>query len=88
MNCPLPSAHNHRLRQPLNTPDSTGLGRQRRVNCLGWAPSAHLQRLPIARCMGRCTGLQTQLRENLLNHRLFQDRRNDLQLTAKIREVL
>lgn len=38
--------------------------------------------------MGRCTGLQTQVRENPLSYRLFQDRRNDLQLTATIRAVL
>ena len=42
----------------------------------------------MGRCMGRCTGLQTQVRENPLNYRLFQDRRNDLQLTATIRAVL
>ena len=42
----------------------------------------------MGRRTGWCTGLQTQVREDLLNHRLFQDRRNDLQLTATIRAVL
>jgi hypothetical protein len=37
---------------------------------------------------GRCPGLQTQVREDPLDHRLFQDRRNDLQLATAVRAVL
>jgi len=32
-------------------------------------------------------GLQTQVREDLLDHRLFQDRRDDLQLAAAVRAM-
>ena len=32
-------------------------------------------------------GLQTQVREDLLDHRLLQDRRDDLQLAAAVRAV-
>ena len=36
----------------------------------------------------RRTGLQTQLREDFLDHRLLQDGRDDLQLAAAVRAVL
>ena len=36
----------------------------------------------------RCTGLQTKVREDLLDHRLFQNRGDDLQLAAAVRAVL
>jgi len=32
-------------------------------------------------------GLQTEVREDLLDHRLLQDRRDDLQLAAAVRAV-
>ena len=88
MNFPLPSTHNYRLRQPSDAADSSGHGRRGRMNCRGWADSAHLRRLAMGRRTGWRTGLQTQVREDLLNHRLVQDRRNDLHLTATIRAVL
>jgi len=47
-----------------------------------------LRRMP-ARRRGRTStvGLQTQVREDLLNHRLLHDRRDDLQLAAAVRAV-
>ena len=36
----------------------------------------------------RRSGLQTQVGEDLLDHRLFQDRSDDLQLAAAVRAVL
>ena len=35
-----------------------------------------------------CPGLQSQMREDLLDHRLFQNRRDDLKLTATVWAVL
>ena len=36
----------------------------------------------------RPTGLKTQVREDLLDHRLLKDRRDDLQLATAVRAVL
>ncbi|MBC7734585.1 MAG: hypothetical protein H7306_22270 [Bacteriovorax sp.] len=47
-----------------------------------------LQRLAASRRARRCTRLQTQVRKDLLDDRLFQDRRNDLQLATAGRAVL
>ena len=44
--------------------------------------SGRLQRLAASRRPRRCPGLQTQVREDLLDHRLLQDGRNDLELAA------
>ena len=46
--------------------------------------SGRLQRLAAS----RRPGLQTQVREDLLDHRLFKDRRNDLQLATEGRAVI
>jgi len=35
----------------------------------------------------RRSGLQTQVREDLLDDRLFHDRRDDIQVVAAVREV-
>jgi len=48
---------------------------------------AALQRLVADRRLRRCTRLQTQVREDLLDDRLFQDRRNDLQRAAAAQAV-
>ena len=53
----------------------------------GSKSSSRLQRLTSGRSTGRCPSLQTQVREDLLDDRLFQDRRNDLQLTTAVRAV-
>ena len=50
--------------------------------------SGRLQRLPTGWCLGRCPGLQAQVREELLDHRLLEDRRDDLQLATAVRAVL
>ena len=47
-----------------------------------------LQRLATGWCPRRCSGLQPQVREDLLDDWRFQDRRNDLALTAAVRAVL
>jgi hypothetical protein len=47
-----------------------------------------LQRLDSGRRKRRCPGLQPQTRKDLLDHRLLQDRRNDLQLASAVRAVL
>ena len=52
----------------------------------GWP--GRLQLRPTGRRARRRTGLQPQVREDLLDHRRFQDRRNDLQLAAAVRAVL
>ncbi len=52
----------------------------------GW--SGRLQRLAAGWCPGRRPGLQPKMREDLLDHRLLKDRRNDLQLAAAVRAVL
>ena len=36
----------------------------------------------------RCTRLQSQVREDLLDHWRFQDHRDDLELAAAVRAVL
>jgi hypothetical protein len=47
-----------------------------------------LRRLPTCWRPRRRAGLQTQVREGLLDDRRFQDRRDDLQLAAAVRAVL
>ena len=47
-----------------------------------------MQRLATGRLTRRCPGLQSQVRKDLLDLRLFQDRRDDLQLAAAVRAVL
>jgi len=48
-----------------------------------------LRRMPARRRGHTSTvGLQTQGREDLLDHRLFHDRRDDLQFAAAVRAVL
>ena len=59
-----------------------------RLNGHGRAASGRLQGLVTRRYTRRCPGLQSQVPEDLLDHRLFQDRRDDLQLAAAVRAVL
>ena len=47
-----------------------------------------MQRQPTRWYPWRRTGLPSQVREDLLDDRRFQDRRDDLQLTAAVRAVL
>jgi hypothetical protein len=47
-----------------------------------------LQRLATGRRARRCSRLQSQVREDLFDHRLLQDRRDDLELAAAVRAVL
>jgi hypothetical protein len=47
----------------------------------GW--SGRLQRLPACRSARRRAGLQTQVREDHLDHRRLQDGRDDLQLARE-----
>ena len=49
---------------------------------------SRLQRLTTGWLPRRCPGLQPKMREDLLDHRLLKDRRNDLQLAAAVRAVL
>lgn len=58
------------------------------MNRRGSAASGRMQRLAASRRTRRCTRLQTQVREDLLDDRLFLDRRNDLQFAAAVRAVL
>ena len=51
----------------------------------GW--SGRVQLRPTRRRTRRCTGLQPQVHEDLLDHRLFQDGSDELQLTAAARAV-
>ena len=84
---PWSPGHFYRPRNPSAAEDSSGPG-FRVPNGHGWAASGRLQRLTTGRRPRRCQSLQTQVRENLFNHRLLQDRRNDLQFTAAVRAVL
>ena len=47
-----------------------------------------MQRLATDRRERWYPGLQSQMREDLLDHRLFQNRRDDLKLTVTVRAVL
>ena len=81
-------------RAALIDPKTLGRSRLQRP----WAPgrlgsdgsesSSRLQRLTSGIWAWRCAGLQPQVREDLLDHRLLQDGRNDLQLGAAVRAVL
>ena len=71
--------------------------RRRRRSPRPWAPghlngdgsgwSDRVQLRPTGRRTRRCTGLQPQVHEELLDHRLFQDGSDELQLTAAARAV-
>ncbi len=50
--------------------------------------SRRLQRLIAGGCAWRCPRLQTQVREDFLDHWLLKDRSDDLQLAAAVRAVL
>ncbi len=82
------------LRVALTLPGELGRSRSPQPcppGCLngdGSESSSRLQRLTAAGCARRRPGLQPQVREDLLDHRLLQDRRNDLQLAAAVRAVL
>ena len=54
----------------------------------GSESSSRLQRLTAGGGAWRRPGLQPQVREDLLDDRLLQDRRDDLQLAAAVRAVL
>ena len=47
-----------------------------------------LPRAVLEALIVRPTGLKTQVREDLLDHRLLQDHRNDLQRAAAVRAML
>jgi hypothetical protein len=47
-----------------------------------------LQLWPTGWSARRCPGLQAQVREDLLDHRLLKNRGDDLQLAAAVRAVL
>jgi hypothetical protein len=53
----------------------------------GSESSSCLQCLTAGRRLRRCTRLQTQAHEELLDHRRFQDHRDDLQFAAKLSAV-
>ena len=82
------------LRVVFASPGNLGRNRSPRP----WAPgrlksdgsgsSSRLQRLPAPRRTWRRPGLQPEVHEDLLDHRLRKDRRDDLQLTAAVRAVL
>ena len=80
---PLPSVPPPLGRSRLQRPCSPG-----RVNGHVSVASSRLRRLTSGRRTGWCSGLQSQVREDLLDHRLLQDCRNDLQLAAAVRAVL
>ena len=64
------------------SPQPGAPGRLKRV---GWRVSGRLQLRPTGWRARRRPGLQTQVREDLLDHRLLQDRRDDLQLAPAVR---
>ena len=88
MDYTLPYGHKYRPRQLSDKADSSGPSRRDPRNCCGLAAVTHLQSLTTGRRAGRYIGLLTQVREYPFDHQLFQDRRNDLQLTATVRAVL
>jgi hypothetical protein len=55
------------------------------LNSGGSKSSSRLQRLTSGQRTGRCPGLQTQVREDLLDHRLLQDGRDDLEVPPQCR---
>ena len=59
-----------------------------RLNGVGWRWSGRLKLRPTGRRAWRRPGLQAQVREDLLDHRRFQDGGDDLQLAAAVRAVL
>ena len=79
---PLPSVSRILGRRRIQRPGVPG-----RMNRRAWATSGRLPRLVTGRRPRRYTRLQSQVREDPLDHRRFQDRRNDLQLTAAVRAV-
>ena len=50
--------------------------------------SGRVQRLPACRCSRRRPGLQAQMREDPLDHRRFENGRDDLEFAAAVRAVL
>ena len=97
---PVEDVH-HRLESGVYPDDSAALTRscEARVQPihagLGAGPheevmgrEGRLQMRPTGRRPWRCLGAQTQVREDPLDHRLFQDGRDDLHLAAAVRAVL
>jgi len=70
------------VKQPI--PAALDTGRLKRVGCR--RPSC-LQLRPTGWRAQRCPGLRTQVRENLFDHRLLEDRRDDLQPATTIRAL-
>ena len=56
--------------------------------CLIPAGGGRRKAAALGALLRRCPGLQSQVRKDLLDHRLFLDRRDDLQLAAAVRAVL
>ena len=80
---PLPSVPQALGRSRLQRPWLPG-----RLNGHCSAASGRLQGLATGCCTRRRPGLQSQVREDLLDHRLLQNRRDDLQLAAAVWVVL
>ena len=70
------------MKQPI--PAALDTGRLKRV---GWRRPSCLQLRPTGWRAQRCPGLRTQVRENLFDHRLLEDRRDDLQPATTIRAL-
>ena len=67
------------------SPQPWSAGRLKRVD---WWISGRLRLRPMGGRPGRCSGLQTQVGKDLLDHGLFEDRRDDLQAAAAVRAML
>ena len=72
-----------RGRSRIQRPVSPG-----RLNSHSWAASGCLQRLTKGWCTRQRPSLQSQVREDLLDHRLLKNRRDDLQLATAVRAAL
>lgn len=76
---PRPSVPKTLGRSRLQRPRSPG-----RLNGHSWAASCRLRRLAAGRRTRRCPGLQSQVREDLLDHRPLRDGGDDHEFPAAI----
>lgn len=76
------------LRPVANGQAHPGLSAPGRLSGDRSAWSGRLQLRPTGWRARRCRGLQHRMREDLLDHRRLQDRRDDLRLTAAVRAVI
>ena len=77
-----------RLRKSRTQPGPLAWGAPGRPKGMDRVSLGGLQRLSARRRPRRRTRLQTQVREDFLDNRRFQDRGDDLQPTAAVRAVL